>query len=74
MLIHKGNIHSHSNGCILLGSSLGFLGGMWAVLGSGKAFGFFSEQVEGEFWLTISNSEQLSKMGSCSPVRQESAA
>lgn len=37
ILIHKGNLVSHSLGCLIIGSSVGSLGGKPAVLQSAKA-------------------------------------
>lgn len=41
ILIHNGNLPSHTKGCILLGMREGFLGGMKAVLNSKSAMSDF---------------------------------
>jgi len=43
ILIHKGNLASHSKGCIILGSRKGRLSGLPAVLSSGTALVKFNK-------------------------------
>jgi hypothetical protein len=38
LLFHSGNVEENTEGCVLLGESVGYLGGKRAVLVSGKAF------------------------------------
>ncbi len=45
VLIHNGNLVSHSRGCIIIGSRLGTLGGKTAVLGSRSALRRLVKQV-----------------------------
>lgn len=55
LLFHVGNFNSDSNGCILLGLSIGEVGGQKALINSKLAFSKFMELQEGcdEFILTV---------------------
>lgn len=55
ILFHVGNTAGDTEGCILVGSSFGVLGGRVAVLSSRQAFGDFMERLRGmdEFTLSI---------------------
>ena len=55
VLFHAGNVVTHTEGCILLGESVGKLKGQRAVLNSGNTFKSFMEKIGlGEtFHLTI---------------------
>lgn len=44
ILFHIGNVSADSEGCILLGSTLGCLAGKWAVTSSKKTFDLFMEK------------------------------
>ena len=48
VLFHAGNIVEHTEGCILLGESVGKLKGERAVLNSGKTFAEFMDRAGGE--------------------------
>lgn len=51
---HIGNTMNDTTGCILHGSSLGWLAGHWAVINSTRAFSRFMEDYgESDFWLDI---------------------
>jgi hypothetical protein len=55
LLFHAGNVEDQSEGCILLGESVGYLNGNRAVLSSGVAFSDFMMKMgfEQEFNLFI---------------------
>lgn len=54
ILIHKGNTFTDSAGCIIVGSRLSMLGGLWSVSGSARAYEHLAEIYEGEeFRLSI---------------------
>lgn len=55
ILFHSGNVVTNTEGCILLGSTIGKLKGDRAVLNSGDTFKAFMKAVEGfqAFHLTI---------------------
>jgi hypothetical protein len=55
LLFHKGNFETDSDGCILLGESIGTLNGRPAVLNSGEAFERFMQCAAGapEFYLEV---------------------
>jgi hypothetical protein len=55
--IHKGNLPSDSEGCILVGSRFGDLGTQHGITGSAAAFERFMEQLRGvdAFELTVVN-------------------
>ncbi len=55
ILIHWGNLDDNTEGCILLGESLGLLNGDWAVLSSRIAFTEFMTSIGDakEIYLTI---------------------
>lgn len=54
ILIHNGNLASHSKGCVILGSSRGFLGGKRAVLSSKLAIKKLARIThKKDFYLTI---------------------
>ncbi len=55
LLFHAGNVEDHTEGCILLGASVGKLRGNRAVLNSGRTFKQFQREtkdVDG-FWIDI---------------------
>jgi hypothetical protein len=55
ILFHVGNVDDETEGCILLGSTIGKLKGDRAILNSGNTFKEFMDRLEGynEFHLTI---------------------
>lgn len=48
ILFHPGNTMADSQGCILLGSEIGFVNGQYGVLESKKAFNRFMALLKGE--------------------------
>jgi hypothetical protein len=55
ILIHKGNTHEDTAGCVLLGTALGAIGDSWAVKHSKQAFDLFMQQYGGRrfrLWVT----------------------
>lgn len=56
ILIHKGNLPKHVQGCVAVGSYTGCLSGQWAVLNSAGAFNQLMDIVGGKnFKLVIKN-------------------
>jgi len=54
ILIHKGNLVSHTQGCIIVGNKFGVLKGVRAVLHSGVTFNDLMDELNGkEFKLQI---------------------
>lgn len=54
ILVHNGNLASHSKGCIILGSKRGFLGSKRAVLSSKTAMRKLAKIADSkDFYLTI---------------------
>lgn len=57
ILLHKGNVYTNSNGCIILGTGYGWLNRQLAVIDSGSAFTNFMAYMAGEneFKLIVRN-------------------
>lgn len=62
ILIHIGNFNGNSDGCVLLGSQIGYTvkPGGWMITGSKQAFAAFMKLQEGvdEFKLTVESRSQ----------------